>query len=81
MPPPHSHILNIQPDQEFSPFFLDIGEVPEAAEDDPEEGDGDGRQEEGMCLSVWSRGEVREGIRGPQRCGRAGLKKAGKAAL
>ena len=33
------------------------------------------------ALSVWSRGEVREGIRGPQCSGRAGLKKAGKAAL
>ena len=33
MPPPHSHILNIRSDQEFSPFFLDVGEVPDAAED------------------------------------------------
>ena len=45
-------------------MLLDIGEVPEEAEDDPEEGDGDGRQEEELCpVSV----EQRRGERRDQR--------------
>ena len=64
MPPPHTHILNILRSSVPSHFFLDIGEVPEEAEDDPEEGDGDGRQEEELCpVSV----EQRRGERRDQR--------------